>query len=151
MATPSPPILLQNKVFEVWKHGGKTSTDQGIIMIGDIPVLDMTYTPDDSQIKDGKVNTKKDVPVDVTVKIGDADVTDKTVFAHNKCEGQTCELPEEKEFLLHVKTCQLTINKQGGVNDEPYVFNVYKDGKKYTEVTIVGNNSEIIYELPVGT
>lgn len=146
-----PSDFTTNKVFEVWKHGGKTSTDQGIIMIGDIPVLDMTYTPDDSQIKDGKVNTKKDVPVDVTVKIGDADVTDKTVFAHNKCEGQTCELPEEKEFLLHVKTCQLTINKQGGVNDEPYVFNVYKDGKKYTEVTIVGNNSEIIYELPVGT
>lgn len=52
--------------------------------------------------------------------------------------------------MLHVKTCQLTITKSGGASNEPYVFDVLKDGTKYSEVTIVGNNSEIIYELPVG-
>ena len=50
-----------------------------------------------------------------------------------------------------MKTCQLTISKSGGASDEPYVFTVYKDGKEYSEVTIVGNTSETIYELPVGT
>ena len=31
------------------------------------------------------------------------------------------------------------------------MFTVYKDGKEYSEVTVVGNTSETIYELPVGT
>ena len=78
-----------------------------------------------------------------------------TTFVHQDCSPacgwNETTLDGDPAFLLHVKTCQLTINKQGGAGDEPYVFDVYKDDKKYTEVTIVGNNSEIIYELPVGT
>lgn len=57
--------------------------------------------------------------------------------------------------MFHIKTCQLTITKTGGADGEPYVFTVYKhDGAaktKYSEVTIVGNDSKTIVELPVGT
>ena len=31
------------------------------------------------------------------------------------------------------------------------MFTVYRDGNKYSEVTIEGNKSETIYELPVGS
>ena len=43
------------------------------------------------------------------------------------------------------------ISKDGGAADETYVFNVYKDGVKYSEVTIWGNGAETLRELPVGT
>ena len=38
----------------------------------------------------------------------------------------------------------------GGADGEPYVFTVKKDGTPYTEVTIEGNGTQTIYELPVG-
>lgn len=120
-------------------------------MIGTAPTLDFVYTPDSSKIADGKINTKEDIGVDVTVKIGDIDVTNKTTFQHTNCEGKTCTVPDGKEFLLHVKTCQLTVTKSGGASDEPYVFDIYKDGVKYSEVTIKGDDSKTIYELPVGS
>lgn len=150
-----PADFTANKVSESWKHGDTTSSDEGVVMTGDAPVLAMTYTPDDTKIQDGKVNTKQDVPVKAEVKIGTEDVQQYTTFVHQDCSPacgwNETTLDGDPAFLLHVKTCQLTINKQGGAGDEPYVFDVYKDDKKYTEVTIVGNNSEIIYELPVGT
>lgn len=55
------------------------------------------------------------------------------------------------KFLIHVKTCTLTIKKTGGADNESYVFDVYKDGTKYSEVTIWGNGTEELVELPVGT
>ena len=39
---------------------------------------------------------------------------------------------------------------QGGADGEPYVFDICKDGEKYSEVTIVGNDTQTLYELPVG-
>lgn len=130
-----------------WKHG---ETEADTTTMGAAPELNLTCTPDSTKIADGKVNTKQDIAVDVTVKIGNTDVADYTTFNHSDCTGKTCTVPERKEFLLHVKTCQLTITKAGGTDGEPYVFTVYKDGVEYTEVTIVGNNSVTIYELPVG-
>ena len=132
-----------------WKHDGKSSSE--VTMIGTAPVLSMTYTLDNTKITNGKINTKQDVPVDVAVKIGDTDITQYTTFMHNNCTGKTCSVPLGSKFLLHIKTCQLTITKTGGAANEPYVFTVYKDGVKYSEVTITGNGSATIYELPVGT
>lgn len=150
-----PTDFTANKVSEIWKHGDTTSTDQGVVMTGHVPVLGITYTPDGTKIQDSKINTKQDVPVKAEVKIGTEDVQQYTTFVHQACNPacgwNETMLDGDPAFLLHVKTCQLTITKQGGANDEPYVFNVYKDGKKYTEVTIVGNNNETIYGLPVGT
>lgn len=151
-----PTVFSGNKVDpDVWKHGDKTSTEQGVTMIGDVPTLGIAYTPDATKITDGKVNTKQDIPVKVEVKIDNTDVNQYVTFAHQACVPacgwNETELNGDPAFLLHVKTCQLTITKAGGANDEPYVFTVKKDGTVYSEVTIVGNDSETIYELPVGT
>ena len=144
-----PADFSGNRVKTEWKHGD--TLDSSVAMTGAAPALETTCTPDASKVVDGKINTKQDIPVDVTVKLNDTDVTNHAAFVHQDCQGQTCTIPADKEFLLHVKTCQLTIAKQGGAHGEPYVFNVYRDGAKYSEVTIVGNNRETIVELPVGT
>ena len=120
-------------------------------MIGTAPTLDFTYTPEAGKTAGGKINTKEDISVDVSVKIRTDDVTTYTTFQHTDCTGKTCTLPAGAEFLLHVKTCTLTVQKTGGDSNEPYVFNIYKDNVKYSEVTVKGNGSENIEELPVGT
>ena len=134
-----------------WKHGETKSTDSGVTMIGTAPKLDLTYTPEDGKIADGKINTKEDISVDVSVKIGNADVTNQTSFVHTKCAGDnTCTDPTDGKFWIHVKTCTLSITKRGGAVDESYVFDVLKDGVKYSEVTVWGNGTETLVELPVG-
>lgn len=143
------PELSGNLTKTEWKHG--TTLDTAVTMIGAKPELGFTYTPEAGKIDNNKINTKQDIGVDVAVKIGNADVTNHTTFLHTACAGQTCTLPEGKEFLIHVKTCTLTITKSGGADNESYVFDVLKDGKKYSEVTIWGNGTEELVELPVGT
>ena len=137
----------------LWKHNGVLSTD--VTMVGTAPVLALTYTPEPGKIVDGKVNTKQDIAVDATVKIGATDVTTHTTFLHTACDppcGWNVENPDgSPAFLLHVQTCSLTITKTGGAADESYVFDVFKDGVKYSEVSIWGNGSETLYELPVGS
>lgn len=149
-----PTDFTANKVSEVWKHANTTSTDPNVAMTGAEPTLDITYTPDGTKIQEGKINTKQDVPVKAGVKIGTEDVQQYTTFVHQACNPDCgwneTTLDGDPAFLLHVDTCQLTITKTGGADNEPYVFDVYKDGVKYSEVTIVGNSSETIYELPVG-
>ena len=90
-----------------------------------------------------------------TVKIGDTDVTAHTTMLHQDCSGKCgWEKPTtagDPAFLIHIKTCQLTISKAGGKEDESYVFDILKDGEKYSEVTIRGNGNETLYELPIGT
>lgn len=143
-----PTDFSGNKVgSETWKHGDTVSTD--VTMLGTEPTLNISYTPDESKLESGKY-TKQDIGVDVAVKIGNADVTNQTTFLHTACAGQTCTLPENMEFLIHVKTCTLTIKKTGGAGNESYVFDVLKDGTKYSEVTIWGNGTEELVELPVG-
>lgn len=146
-----PSDFSGNKTSEVWKHNTTISTGEGVVMTGEKPTLTLTYTPEAGKIDaSNKINTKQDIAVDVAVKIDGTNVTTDTTFKHTDCTGKTCTVPEGKEFLLHVKTCQLTIAKTGGADNEPYVFKVKKDGANYTEVTIVGNSSVTIYELPVG-
>lgn len=154
-----------NLVSTKWFHtqtvdGQEVKTeDRNVNMVGapdaQAPVLSVEYTPDASKIKDGRINTKDDIPVAVDVKILDIPVNDYITFVHQACDPacdwNETELDGNPAFLLHIKTCQLTITKQGGASDEPYVFTVLKNGQKYSEVTIVGNGSETIYELPVGT
>ena len=143
-----------NLTEETWinSDGNKKHDDEGVQMLNTKPELTLSYTPEAGKITtDGKVNTKQDIGVNASVKIGENDVLAHTTFQHTNCEGKTCTVPEGKEFLLHVNTCQLTITKQGGTDGEPYVFTVKKDGTNYTEVTIVGNGSATIHELPVGT
>lgn len=136
----------------VWKHGETKAED--VTIIGDAPTLDISYDPaigNQTYYKDGKISTKNDIPVKVTVKIGGNDVTNQVTFKHTDCDPE-CGFDNAKEqFLIHVKTCSLNVTKTGGVKDEPYVMNIYKDGKLYTSMTIVGNASETVKELPAGT
>ena len=141
-----------NRVSEVWKHGETAS--MGVTMIGDKPALDISYAPDSARIYGGKYG-KRDVPVKAIVKIGEEDVNEHTAFAHQDCTpacGWTAPAAKgDPAFLVHIQTCALMISKDGGAADETYVFNVYKDGVKYSEVTIWGNGAETLRELPVGT
>lgn len=139
---------------EKWKNGGKYSTDDGVQMIGTKPTLDITYTPDESKLEGGKY-TKQDVPVAATVKIGIENVNEHTTFVHQDCTTacgwEVSATPGAPAFLIHIQTCTLNITKQGGAADESYVFDVFKDGVKYSEVTVWGNGTETLVELPIGT
>lgn len=144
-----------NKVgSETWKHGDTASTDAGVTMLGIKPTLDISYTPDESKLEGGKY-TKQDVPVSATVKIGTENVNEHTTFVHQDCDpacGWTAPAnPGAPAFLIHIQTCTLNITKQGGAADESYVFDVFKDGVKYSEVTVWGNGTETLVELPIGT
>lgn len=150
-SVPTNNDYSSNKVgLETWKHGDTASTDAGVTMLGTKPTLDISYTPDASKLKDGKY-TKQDVPVSATVKIGTENVNEHTTFVHQDCTGKTCTLPEDYHFWIHIQTCTLNITKQGGADNESYVFDVLKDGKKYSEVTVWGNGTETLVELPIGT
>ncbi|MGN0770223.1 MAG: VWA domain-containing protein [Christensenellales bacterium] len=99
----------------------------------------------------------------VTIPKHDFDVTVKVMKGNDEIEGAvittTCSIADsgcttsatDGKYTVHVKACTLTIAKSGGASDEPYVFNIMKDGTKYSEVTIEGNTSQPLYELPVGT
>ena len=141
-----------NLVSKVWKHN--TTEDSSVTMTGQMPKLDITYAPDNTKVHDGKY-TKQDVPVAATVKIGTENVNDHTTFVHQDCTTacgwETPKAPGAPAFLIHIKTCTLKITKQGGDDNESYVFDVIKDGEKYSEVTVEGNSTETLYELPVGT
>ena len=145
-----------NKVgSETWKHGDTASTDEGVTMLGAKPTLNISYTPNESKLKDGKY-TKQDVPVAATVKINTENVNKHTTFLHQNCTpdcGWAAPTTPNGDpaFLIHVKTCTLSITKTGGVAGESYVFDVYKGNEKYSEVTIEGNGTETLVELPVGT
>lgn len=147
----APTDYSGNLVSTEWKHGEMVADENAM---GAAPALDISYTPDESKLKDGKY-TKQDVPVAATVKIGTENVNEHTTFVHQDCTTacgwKAPATPGAPAFLLHVKTCTLTITKTGGADNESYVFDVYKDGNKYSEVAIWGNNSQVIYELPVGT
>lgn len=147
------PELSGNLTKTEWKRG--TTLDTAVTMIGAKPELDFTYTPEAGKIDNNKINTKQDVPVAATVKIRTENVNGHTTFKHQDCTP-ACSWTEpttagDPAFLIHVKTCTLTINKTGGAGNESYVFDVYKDGTKYSEVTIWGNGTEELVELPVGT
>ena len=143
----APTDFSGNLASTSWQHDGAAAD---ATTMGAAPALSFQYTPG-TGVVNGTIATKQDIPVDVTVKIGTFDVTQYVNFEHQACTDRTETLPTGSEFLLHVKTCSLTITKTGGADDEPYVFTVNKDGAEYTEASITGNGSVTIYELPVGT
>lgn len=153
----TPTDFRGNLTNTEWKHGD--TLDTTVIMIGKAPELQFEYKPESGVDASNKINTKKDIPVSVDVRVdgmaANESLNDFITFQHQNCNpacGWTT--PDSNNgnpaFLLHVKTCTLTITKQGGADGEPYVFDICKDGEKYSEVTIVGNDTQTLYELPVG-
>ena len=131
-----------------WFHNG---TDAATVSVtGAEPKLNSAYSYDTTRLTD-IVNTKQDIPVKATISIGDTNITADTAFLHTNCAGETwSHTSGDPAFLLHVRTCALAVTKTGGADGEPYVFNVYRNGDLYTQVTVVGSSSVSLYELPVG-
>lgn len=131
-----------------WFHNG---TDAATVsMTGAEPKLNSAYSYDTTLLTD-IVNTKQDIPVKATISIGDTNITADIAFLHTSCAGETwSHTSGDPAFLLHVRTCTLTVTKTGGADGEPYVFNVCRNGDLYTQVTVVGSSSVSLYELPVG-
>lgn len=154
-----------NLVEETWVNsdGTKKHDDADVTMLNTKPLLTLNYIPEAGKIDaNSKINTKQDikVKVDVTMPVGQTqtqtNVNAHTTFKHTPCTDETCgwtvpTIPGDPAFLLHVKTCTLNITKQGGADNESYVFDVFKDGEKYSEVTVWGNGTETLVELPIGT
>lgn len=137
---------------EKWMHDSTEAVPGE--MLGTKPTLNISFTPDESKLENGKY-TKQDVPVTATVEIGTKNVNDYTTFVHQDCTTAcgwaTPAKPGAPAFLIHIQTCTLNITKQGGAVDESYVFDVFKDGEKYTEISVWGNDSVTIFELPIGS
>lgn len=159
----APESYSGNLAEETWvnSNGTKKHDDVAVTMLNTKPTLTLNYTPEAGKIDaNSKINTKQDIPVkvDVTMPVGQAqtqtNVNAHTTFKHTDCDpacGWSVTTPNgDPAFLLHVKTCTLEIKKSGGAADESYVFDVYKDGEKYSEVTVWGNGTETLCELPVG-
>lgn len=153
-----------NLVEETWVNsdGTKKHDDADVTMLNTKPLLTLNYIPEAGKIDaNSKINTKQDikVKVDVTMPVGQTqtqtNVNAHTTFKHTPCTDETCgwtvpTIPGDPAFLLHVKTCTLTVSKTGGADNESYVFDVFKDGEKYSEVTVWGNGTETLVELPIG-
>ena len=113
--------------------------------------LSLAYSTTQFSEQSGTV-PKQDFDVTVTVKKDNDVVNNAVITTTCGVSGSDCEITEmDGKYTVHVNTCQLIISKTDGADGEPYVFTVKKDGDKYSEVTIVGNNSATIVELPVGT
>ena len=144
--------------FEVWKHGETLSTDEGVTMIGTKPELALSYTPTAAVFT-------QDTPVKVTVKIDNNDVNTYTTFKHDPCNFVGCKWndlyaegkPEhgKAHFIVHVKSFDLTIQKEGWEEideNQSFVFEVKKDDGSFSmDVVIHGNESVTIKGLKPGT
>lgn len=146
------PRFADNLTDTVWKHGETKANT--VVMMGEAPELAITCTPDDGAVEGDKINTRTDFGVAASVKIGEANVTENTIFQHTPCDGKNCTLTDGKAFLCHVKTCSLTISKTvtGQNNGQSFVFTV-KDvnGNVITTVAVKGGASKTITGLPIGT
>ena len=136
----------QNFVSVEWKHDTVAYDEDK--MVGKAPELVYEYAPQaDAFTQETKVN--------VTVKIGGNDVTQYVTFAHEDCTFDGCQFdPGECEFIVHIKSFDLTITKTGcEVIDEnqSFIFTVTGSNGFTMQVVINGNGSKTIKGLPSGT
>lgn len=136
----------QNFVKAEWKHGETFATS--VKMVGNAPELAYEYTP-----KAGAFNTEQ--KVNVTVKVNGSSVNDNdVVFKHETCNFAGCTFnPEECEFIVHIKSFDLTITKNGCKEideNQSFVFTVTGDNGFSMQVVIKGNSSKTIKNLPAG-
>lgn len=148
-----PTSYTSNLESTVWKHGDTEAPTS----MGTAPDLSLTYTPETDKIANDKINTRQDVGVGVAVMINGTDVTDSVSFKHTDCvAGTPCTVPKDCEFVLHVKTCSLTITKKvtgddGWDKNQTFVFNVKDGDNVVTTVVLKADGRKTITGLPVGT
>ena len=111
-----------------WKHG--TTVANPTIMEGEAPTLSLTFDYATGAFTDNKMNSTKDVPVNVTVKINDVVINDVATFIHMTCSKDNCAYRiSDGEFIVHVvgALTTLTIQKVGHNSADPnqtFLFNV---------------------------
>ncbi|MDO4268756.1 MAG: VWA domain-containing protein [Eubacteriales bacterium] len=136
-----------------WEHENKNYEKE--VMTGEEPKdFQFGYSPEPGFIQDGKINTKKDLPVTVSsVKLPgiDTELIGFCKTVREKCNPDEPDLEGNGHFVLHIKTGQLTIKKTGGAADEPYVFTIMKDGRAYTQASVMGDGEVTVKELPKGS
>lgn len=131
----------------VWKHGATSA--ETVTMTGSAPTLTFSY---DTIAAAFTVDTY----VNVTVKHGDKDITSAVTFKHDKCDFDKCSFDaSEGEFIVHIKTFDLTISKKGWDTvdeNQSFVFHIVCADKGVDmQVTVIGNGSVTVKGLPVGT
>ncbi len=111
--------------------------------MGDAPVLAYEYSVPAGMLE-------AETPVNVTVKIGGIDYTSHTTFAWQKAPdcGAGCTKPGDDEFVVHVKTCSLTVSKNFSANG------TYDAGDTFL-VTVRGSGNALAsaksYTIALGT
>ena len=119
-----------------WKHKNPDAPAPQ----GDAPELSYTYSPVASAFTE-------DTDVEVTVWIGDNNVTKYTSFVNNDDPNA-----KDHQFTVEVKSGTLTITKDGNVDkEEGFIFNVYVNGVPYTTVSVKGKGTVTLSGLPAGT
>lgn len=129
--------------------------------MGAAPELDITYLPESGKIHDSRLISPQDVTVDVSVKLGDQDITTRTAFVHQDCDTDCgwseTNLDGSPAFLIHAKTCELTVQKTGSDQideNQSFVFHIVgQDTSNNTinlTVAVFGNGSKTIKGLPIG-
>lgn len=126
-----------------WKHGGTSHRDA--VMYGSEPTLMLTYTPDGTKLQNGRIATIEDIPVRVSVGIGNTDISAYTVFAHTDCPHTDCQVRDctwdtlksdpldgSPAFLLHVPTTEVLVTKTvtGGLGDRSKSFQFHVTAQK---------------------
>ena len=147
------PNYNDNFVSLVWKHDDVESTT--VKMTGTEPTLTYTYDPTAAPISN-ETNVK------VTVTMDNDNIHNYVTFYREACTGQdwSCgftgrEVDANAEdrinFVVHVKTFDLIIQKQGADADPgaAFVFNIKGEGIDM-DVVIYGNGSVTIKDLPSG-
>lgn len=150
-----------------WKHD--ETVDSSVTMEGSAPTLKLDYaTTPENAIKKGYIVVPDDIPVNVSVKIGETDIDGHVSFVHADCSHENCGFDAATcEFILHVNTCSLTVKKaiaegsQLQDSDQSFIFKVSfpgiatDDGEVLPSaeynVLIVGAGSRTIVGLPVGS
>ena len=130
-----------NLVSVAWKN----AIDGVPLPVSTAPVLQYQFAPAAGAFA-------QDTHVGVTVKIGGFNATSYTHFVHNDCGLPGCVFdPALGQFMVHVKSCSLTITKQGAANEaDTFIFKVMGEGLTLY-VSVKGNGSQMIVGLPVGS
>ena len=157
-----------------WTHGEgdakKTSTDEGVTMLGTAPELTRAYAPTGGVDTKNIVTSTTHVPVKATVAIKGEDVTSHTAFIHEcdavetgKCEWDTltpAPAGGAPAFLLHVinvvgdlKITKTRLNQHTYAtgDNESAIFTVTGENNETWTVAINGNGSVTLTGLQVGS
>ena len=157
-----------------WTHGEgdakKTSTDEGVTMLGTAPELTRAYAPTSGVDTNNIVTSTTYVPVKATVAIKGEDVTSHTAFIHEcdavetgKCEWDTltpAPAGGAPAFLLHVinvvgdlKITKTDLNQHTYAtgDNESAIFTVTGENNETWTVAINGNDSVTLTGLQVGS